>query len=297
MAKKPSFTEQQIVAYLLSGGTVEELSKNSKVTTNQILSAIVNTPSLFTGLQRQAESQAVGLDMFDENINYIPPEDYMEPTNKYSAGYNKLNPEAAKLAQEYMTGVKLIGNNPAYIKSHRANMKLAGEQAGIDPDELKKLLFKFEEEEEPWFKEEMDVDRQKTEQQFVGYQDARKSLGLKTGDNPLYAAMSKLTGGYGQLADVVSPDVTWDQVALNKASKSLIKTKGKAPEGGFTNVRQAETALDTTKSSKDIDKQTKEFVKGYLNVIKKKLPKGQTPFATEVKQLIPYLKSNNPFGK
>jgi hypothetical protein len=62
-------------------------------------------------------------------------------------------------------------------------------------------------------------------------------------------------------------------------------------------VRQADTALDTVKSSKDMDKQTKEFMQGYLNVVKKKVPKGQTPFTTEVKKLLPYLQSNNPFGK
>jgi len=298
--KKPNFTEQQIVAYLLSGGNVDELTKNTKINTNQILSAIINNPELFTSLRGQAEQQAEGLDMFNRDANYLAPEDYMEPTNKYTSGYEKLNPKAAKFAKEYMTGVKIIGNNPAYIQSHRENMKAAAEQSGMDPKEIDELMTKFEEEEEPWFKEEMEVDRQKREMQFKGYTEQRKGLGLKSGDNPVVAAMSKLTGGYGELAGVVSPDVTWEKFAGNKAVEQLaknIRTKGKAPKGGFTNVRQADTALDTTKSSKEMDKQRKEFVQGYLNVVKKKVPKGQTPFQTDIKKLLPYLQSNNPFGK
>jgi hypothetical protein len=300
MAKKPTFTEQQIVAYLLSGGTVDELSKNSKITSNQILSAIVNNPKLFTSLQGQAQQRAEGLDMFDETANYIAPEDYMEPVNKYSAAYATLNPKAAQLAEDYMAGVFAIGNNPAKTAAHRERMRLAAEQGGMDPVEVRELLDKFEDEQSAWLNEELDVDRQKRNAQFKGYGEQRKALDLQSGDNPVVAAMSELTGGYGRLAGVISPDVTWEKFASNKAVEQLaksIKTKGKAPKGGFTNVRQADTALDTVKSSKDMDKQTKEFMQGYLNVVKKKVPKGQTPFTTEVKKLLPYLQSNNPFGK
>ena len=300
MAKKPSFTEQQIVAYLLSGGTVEELSKNSKVTTNQILSAIVNNPAVFTSLRGQAGQQSIGLGEFDINQTYTTPDDFILPRNKYTMEYQSLNPQARELATAYMNNVKQIGNNPGQTESLRETWTNSALDGGMDPAEVEALMDKFESEKDKWFSEEMGIVDATRNAQFKAYQDKRKALDLQTGDNPVVAAMSKLTGGYGGLAGAISPDVTWEKLASNKAVEQLaksIKTKGKVPKGGFTNMRQAETALDTTKSSKEMDKQRKEFIQGYLNVVKKKLPKGQTPFQTDVKKLLPYLQSNNPFGK
>jgi hypothetical protein len=295
--KKPDYTEQQIVAYLLSGGSVDDLYKNTKINTNQILSAIVNNPKLFTSLKTEAETQAYGLDRFNENENYIPPEDYVEPVNKYTEQYAMMNPKAYQLATDYMNGVAAIGNNPSKLAEHSENMRKAAEQGGMDPVEAGQLIYKFGKEADDWFAEELNIKRQKREENFKAFQAGRKNLDLKTGDNPTIVAMSKLTGGYGKLADVISPDVTWEQIALEEAGKKLVKTKGKAPKGGFTNVRQAETALDTTKNTKQMTQEMKDFMQGYLNVVAEKLPKGQTPYTTSVKKLIPYLQSNNPFGK
>jgi hypothetical protein len=297
MAKKPSFTEQQIVAYLLSGGSVDELFKNTKISTNQVLSAIVNNPAVFTSLRGQAEQQAEGLDEFNPNANYIPPEDYLKPVNEYSAEYATLNPKARQLADDYMKRFSLIGNNPSKIAGISEDMRKAAIAGGMDPEEAGQLITKFQKEAPNWLKEELKIQNQNREMNFKAFQEGRKSLDLQSGDNPVVAAMSKLTGGYGALADATSPDVTWEQRALEQAGKKLVKTKGKAPKGGFTNVRQADTALDATKSSKQMSKEMKDFMKGYLDVVAKRLPKGQTPFQTDVKKLLPYLQSNNPFGK
>ena len=286
MAKKPDFTEQQIVQYLLSGGTVEELSKNSKVTTNQILSAIVNNPAVFTSLRGQAEEQSAGLAMFDPKQTYTAPDEYILAPNKYNVAYEKLNPRARELAFGYMNQVKKEGDNPAVVDSLREKWTKVGVDNGMDPDEVDALITKFESEKGDWFAQENAVEIANRTAQFKAYEKQRKELDLQTGDNPLYAAMSKLTGGYGKLADVINPDVTWEQFA-----------KKRAPKNEITSVRQAEKELATPEQGKKRSKKEKDFVQGYLNVVAKKLPKGQTPFQTDVKKLLPYLQSNNPFGK
>ena len=154
MAKKPDFTEQQIVQYLLSGGTVEELSKNSKVTTNQILSAIVNNPAVFTSLRGQAEEQSAGLAMFDPKQTYTAPDEYILAPNKYNVAYEKLNPRARELAFGYMNQVKQEGDNPAVENSLREKWTKVGVDNGMDPDEVDALITKFESEKGDWFAQE-----------------------------------------------------------------------------------------------------------------------------------------------
>jgi hypothetical protein len=287
MAKKPSFTEQQIVSYLLSGGTVEELSKNTKVTTNQILSAIVNNPQVFSSLKSQAEEQSVGLGTFDINQTYTTPDEFILPRNKYTMEYNTLNEQARELATGYMNDVKLTGNNPGQTESIKEKWTKAGLDGGMNEDEVSALIEKFESEKDKWFSEEMGIKDAVRTAQFKAYQDKRKALDLKTGDNPLYAAMSKLTGGYGKLADAINPDSTWEDIASTRAKGSV---------KGYTNIRDAEKGIATGKKL-NVEKKTSDYIQGYLNVVAKKLPKGQTPFQTDVKKLLPYLQSNNPFGK
>lgn len=287
MAKKPDFTEQQIVKYLLSGGTVEELSKNSKVTTNQILSAIVNNPAVFTSLRGQAEQQSAGLGEFDIKRTYTTPDEFILPRNKYTMEYQSLNPQAYELATGYMNNVKEVGNNPAQTDSLREKWTKAGLDGGMDPAEVEALITKFETEKDKWYSEEKGIEDIVKTAQFKAYQDKRKALDLKAGDNPVVAAMSKLTGGYGELANVINPDSTWEDIASTKAKKKV---------KGYTNIRDAEKGIATGKKL-NVDKNTADYVQGYLNVVAKKLPKGQTPFQTDVKKLLPYLQSNNPFGK
>lgn len=286
MAKKPDFTEQQIVQYLLSGGTVEELSKNSKVTTNQILSAIVNNPTVFTSLRGQAEKKSAGLDAFDPTLTYTSPDEYLPETNPITEQYARLEPKARELAKSFHDELYSLGNNPAYKKSLKIKYKDAAVAGGMDETEANALVNSFYDNSDKWFAAEMDKQRKNKDAQFKAYQAERKSLDLNAGDNPLYAAMSKLTGGYGKLADVINPDVTWEQLA-----------KKRAPKDEITSVRQAEKELATPEQGKKRSKKEKDFVQGYLNVVAKKLPKGQTPFQTDVKKLLPYLQSNNPFGK
>jgi hypothetical protein len=285
MAKKPDFTEQQIVAYLLSGGTVEELSKNTKVTTNQILSAIVNNPQVFSSLKSQAEEQSVGLGTFDVNQTYTTPDEFILPRNKYTMAYQGLNEQARELATGYMNNVKEIGNNPGQAESLNEKWTKAGLDGGMNADEVESLIEKFAAEKDNWYAEEMGIKDTVRNAQFKAYQDKRKALDLKAGDNPLYAAMSKLTGGYGKLADVINPDSTWQDIASTRA-KSGVKS--------YTNIREAEKGIAAGKKP---GKNTADYIQGYLNVVAKKLPKGQTPFQTDVKKLLPYLQSNNPFGK
>lgn len=296
-SKKPDYTEQQIVQYLLSGGTVEELSKSSKVNTNQILSAIVNNPQVFTSLKTQAENTASGLDKFDPSLKYAAPDSYIPISNPVTEEYARLEPKARELAKTYHDELYSLGNNPAYKIALDQKYKAAAIAGGMNEHEANALVGMFSKNSDKWFTAEIDKQRKDKEIQFKAFETQRKTLDLKQGDNPLYAAMSKLTGGYGGLANVINPDVTWEQIAKSNAAKDLITTKGKAPKGGFTNVRQAEITLDTTKSSKDIVKQQQDYVQGYLNVVASKLPKGQTPYKTSVKKLLPYLQSNNPFGK
>jgi len=295
--KKPDFTEQQIVSYLLSGGNVEELSKNTRITTNQILNAIVNNPQVFTKLKSEAQTKAEGLNSFNPNVNYASPDSYIPESNPISEHYGRLEPDSQLVAKNYVAEIYKNGNNPAYKASLDAETRKNAIASGMDEQKAGALVNMLSKNADEWFKNELQKERKNKEIQFKAFEAERKSLDLKQGDDPVVAAMSKLTGGYGKLAEVINPDVTWEQMALESAGKNLIKTKGKAPKGGFTNVRQAETALNTIKSSKDMDKQRKEYIQGYLNVVAQKLPKGQTPYATNVKKLIPYLQSNNPFGK
>lgn len=289
MAKK-NLTPQQILQYLLSGGDIETLAKEGDVSQRQLLQVLVTNPEVFTAFREQARGTAAGLDRFDPTSWYSADE--AEPVNYITEQYAAMEEPARNLAFDYFNDVAKAGANPirlAEIQKYYEDPTIA-ESYGI-PNEAKFLLMeKIKEDAPKWFSEELQTQRTKNEKNYKAFQAQREGLDVRQGESALSAALRKTTG-FGELADVPDPRLTFADVAKKRAEQLYVSERQKKIE------KMPVTRVDEFMGSKEYKKlaqgsaakqKSREiYEKAFLEMAMKKGGKKATPYSESIKKMLP----------
>jgi hypothetical protein len=294
MARKPSLTYQQIMQYIMSGGDLETLQKETSITQKQLLEVLVRNPSVMQAYRTQAQERAAGLDRFDPSANYS--EDFIEEVNPYTEQYATMEPAARQFAFDYFRDYASAGGNPiriAELDKKYEDPTIFETQYGI-PNEAKFLLIEKVRGDAPkWFASELETSRRNQENRFKGFQSQRKSLEIRSGESPTAAALRQTTG-FGEFADLPSADLTFGEVARKRAAEKFVSERQKKIESTPVSrvdafVRSKEDTAELRKSGKDSEKARQLFEQGFLDAVRKKGGKNATPYSEAVKKILPVI--------
>lgn len=289
-SKKKNLTYQQILQYLVAGGDIGTLTKETSVTQPQLLAVLAKNPALFSQYKETAGQQARGLDTFSPESWYSPDE--TAQVNEYTEQYNRMEEPVSRLAADYFTNIYKAGNNPirvAEIKDYYSDPTIA-ESYGIAPDARFLILEKLDEDAPRWFNRQLEVERANTEKNYKAFQKQRESLGVKEGESALGASLRKATG-FGELADVLDPSLTFEGIAKKRAGE-LYKTD-RQKEIEKMAVTRVDEFMEKPKSKKDIastavqESNRKLYEKAFLEMAKKKGGKKATPYTESIKKMLP----------
>jgi hypothetical protein len=294
MSKKRSLTYEQILQYIMAGGDLETLQKETNVSQRQLLEVLVRNPSLVQAYQSEAQQEAAGLDWFNPEMNYS--EDFVENPNPYTEQYARMEPAARQFAFDYFRDYATAGGNPirvAELDKKYDDPTIFETQYGIPADARFLLIDKVKEDAPKWFASELETSRANQEQRYKDFQEQRKSLDIQAGESPTMAALRKSTG-FGELALLPSADLTFGEVARKRAAEKYVSQRQKKIESmpatrvdAFMGSKQ-DTA-DLQRSSAATEKSKELFEKAFLETVKKKAGKNATPYSEAVKKILPVI--------
>jgi hypothetical protein len=289
-SKKKSLTYQQILQYLVAGGDIGTLTKETNVTQPQLLSVLAKNPELFSQYKEAAGEQAQGLDIFSPESWYSPDE--IAQVNEYTEQYNRMEEPVARLAGDYFTSIYEAGNNPirvAEIEQYYSDPTIA-ESYGISPDARFLVLEKLKGDAPRWFSRQLEVERGNQEKNYKAFQKQRETLDIQKGESALGASLRQSTG-FGELAGAIDPSVTFEEIAGKRAG-GLYKTE-RQKEIEKMPASRVDAFMDIPKLAKDVrasatqESNRKLYEKAFLEMAKKKGGKKATPYTESIKKMLP----------
>lgn len=293
--KKPDLTDQQILQYILVGGDLGELSKQTNVSQKQLLRVLVTNPEIVSAFQQQAQADTFygGLDTF------APEKWYSESSpevNYVQAQYDQMEEPARNYATDYFNAYKLAGGNPirvAELEKLYNDPAIVQQNYGI-PQEAYSLLFEKVKEDAPkWYSQELEVQRKNADANYKAFQSRRKEADILAGETGAMAAMRQTTG-FGELTDLPSPTQTFAQVARTKAGEKY-KTEFKPDIKGksaSTVDRAFTAAAETPKYKQESAENARKralYERGFLKAAAEKAGKKGTPYTETVKKVLPFI--------
>ena len=188
-------TNEEILQYLLSGGTHKGLKKNAGLTQKQILAALFSSPKNVTALQDYVSSNVDPIASYDATQVY----DTTTP-NKVRTKYEMYGPTYKTLVDDYFNTIDNAGGNPAkvdaFVNDLNSKMDEASSHYGIPKDELSTMLTSLQKDSNKYINEHQ-------KNQFKAFQTLRKSKGITGDTDPKQGFVTKLLGtGTGALADM-----------------------------------------------------------------------------------------------
>ena len=295
-SKKPDLTDQQILQYILVGGDLGELSKQTNVSQKQLLRVLVTNPEVVSAFQQQAQADTFygGLDTF------APEKWYSESSpevNYVQAQYDQMEEPARNYATDYFNAYKLAGGNPirvAELEKLYNDPAIVQQNYGI-PQEAYSLLFEKVKEDAPkWYSQELEVQRKNADVNYKAFQSRRKEADILAGETGAMAAMRQTTG-FGELTDLPSPTQTFAQVARTKAREKYasalpkdvakLRTSAFGPEA----LVQAAKKPEVQAKSKEVARKQELYQRGFLKAAAEKAGKKGTPYTETVKKVLPFI--------
>jgi hypothetical protein len=201
-------TNEQILQYLLSGGTHKGLKKNAGLTQKQILAALFSSPQNVTALQDYVSKSVAPYATYDTSQTY----DTTTP-NAVRTKYEMYGPTYKTLVDDYFNTVDNAGGNPAkidaFVNDLNSKMDEASSHYGIPKDELSTMLTSLQKDSKKYI-------TQHQKNQFAAFQKLRKAKGITGDTDPKQGFVTKLLGaGTAGLADMPT---TLEGVAKKKAA-------------------------------------------------------------------------------
>jgi len=294
-SKKPQLTDQQVLQYILVGGDLGNLGKQTSVTQKQLLRVLVTNPQVLQAFQAQSQADTFygGLDTF------APSKWYSESSpdvNYIQAQYDQMEESARNYATDYFNAYKLAGGNPirvAELDKLYGDPTLVQENYGIPQEAYNLLLEKVKEDAPKWYSQELEVQRKNQDTNYKAFQSRRKEADILAGETGAMAAMRQTTG-FGELTDLPSATQTFAEVARTKAAEKYKPefkpdTKGKS---ATTMDRAFTAAAETPKYKQESSKANRQralFERGFLKAAGEKAGKKGTPYTETVKKILPFI--------
>lgn len=294
-SKKPQLTDSQILQYILVGGDLGELSKQTSVSQKQLLRVLVTNPEVVSAFQQQAQADTFygGLDTYTPNKWYAeqaPEVNYIEQQ------YNTMEEPAARFANDYFNDYRLAGGNPirvAELDTIYNDPATVEARYGIPKESYSLLFEKIKEDAPKWYSQDLEVQRKNKDTNYKAFQSRRKEADIRAGETGAMAAMRQTTG-FGELTNLPSPTKTFAEVAKAKAREKYAPEfkpdlKGKSVS---TVDRAITAAVESPKFKQEAEKSARQralYEKGFLQAAKEKAGKKGTPYTETVKKILPFI--------
>ena len=206
-------TNEQIVKYLLGGGSYKELTKGG-LTQKQILAAIFSSPKNLKSIQDYVSGEVKPYETYDATKAYDT-----DTPNQVRAKYEMYGPTYRTLVDDFFNTVDNAGGNQtkvdAFVNDLNSRMDEASAHYGIPKDELSTTLAGLQKDTKKYV-------TQHQKNQFAAFQKQRKAKGISSGETAKQDYMKKLTG-VGGLADV---STTLEDLAKKRAAAWAAKRYG-----------------------------------------------------------------------
>ena len=292
-AKQP--TAEEVLAYLSSGGGFTDLGE--KVSTKNLLSALVTNPSLLSGFREAAQGEAAdaGLDSYESDRFYYDREqvarEIVNPTEQKWRQISTAYPNQWRFVQDYFDRVRASGNNPAtadaLIEEHRARAK----DYGLDDNTASSLIESLKADRDSFLKDEVDKSRREEAENYKSWLKQREDLGLKEGQSAAQKLFADKTG-FGELYDLPDPKETFAALAKKRAEESIKMPTAKPLRGtlgkgskGYKNTEAQTKAL--AEMNKKVLADRSQAERGYLQELEKRGKAKSTPYQEALKKVIP----------
>lgn len=294
-SNKPKLTDEQVIQYILIGGDLNNLAKETAVTQRQLLRVLVTNPEILQAFQGQAQADTFygGLDTFQENKWYAdqaPEENYVQ------VQYDQMEPAARNYATDYFNDYRTAGGNPirlAELDKIYNDPATVEARYGIPQNAYAVLFEKIKEDAPKWYSQDLEVQRRNRDINYKGFQSRRKEADILAGETGAMAAMRQTTG-FGELTNLPSPTQTFAEVAGKRAREKYTPEfkpdlKGKSA----STVDRAISALTESpkfkEESAEAARQRALFERGFLKAAGEKAGKKGTPYTETVKKILPFI--------
>lgn len=231
-------TNEQVLQYLLSGGTYKGLKK-SGLSQKQVLAALFSSPKNITALQDYVSGSVAPYASYDATQTY----DTVTP-NPVRTKYEMYGPAYNGLVTDFFNTVDNAGGNPtkvdAFVNDINSKMDEASAHYGIPKAELSTLLTNLQKDSKKYVTEHQ-------KNQFAAFQKLRKAKGITAGVDPQEGFMTKLLGA--GTSSLVNMPTSLEAVAKQRSAEwaKANNTNAKDPLGKAQIAAYEKSFIDTAK--------------------------------------------------
>lgn len=309
MASKKKLSEQQILQYILQGGSPSDL-EDVGVDMGQIIVTLVKNPEVLSGFRAQAETVGSALESFNPDETYYDPTEilldpsYSNPIQDKWESVSQTDFDAGVVAAGYLQSILETGNNPAeYDKIYKDSFDNAV-NAGMTAEKATILLDELEAERDTFYRTQKEVQRKVAAKNYDAFQKKRGELKLGAGETAQENIFKKLTG-LPELIDLPDPKSTFAELAKKKAAEvvpapeeAVKLAKANAPRGtlGRGSKGGAATVAKAALAGKKAETDRAQFERAYLMEVEKAGKTKSTPYQEAVKKLLPQILAKKKLG-
>jgi len=301
--KKKELTEQQIIQYILSGGSPKDL-EDAGVDMTKILVSIAANPNVLSSAREQANTYGSALESYNPDETYYDPQEVkLDPSYRNDIKdkwlqASKTNPEAAGLAAAYFQSVEDTGNDPSQHLKIRTDLeRIAVDGMGMPLDQFNVLADALESERDIYYRTENDVKRKIAAKNYAEFQSSRNKLDLESGETAQQGIFRKLTG-LPELYDLPDTKTTFAELARKGAVEAVPEAKvvpargtlGRGSKGG------AATLAKRAIAEKQVTADRSRYESAYMRAVEKAGKSKSTPYNEAVKKLIPQILAKRKLG-
>lgn len=307
--KTSKFSEQQILQYILQGGSPADL-EDAGIDMNQIVVAMLKNPEILSGFRAQAETVGSALESFNPDETYYDPTEigldpsYVNPIKDKWLDVSRTNVEAAGVAKAYFDAVQSVGNDPSKQTQIRMDAESLANSLGISPEDSVTLLDNLEADRDIFYRTEKEVERKVAAKNYDAFQKKRSELKLGAGETAQENIFKKLTG-LPEMVDIPDPKTTFAELAKKKAAEvvpapeeAVKLAKANAPRGtlGRGSKGGAATVAKAALAGKKAESDRSRYEQAFLMEVEKAGKTKSTPYQEAVKKLLPQILAKKKLG-
>lgn len=218
MAKR-NLKSSDIVAYLLQGGDISQLSQFG-VSQKSLIGAFLSSPELVNKYRTQAKTEAEPYASFNPSYEYDPASNINQVESKYYAMPEKY----ATFAKDFWDQVKAVGSNAVEVS--RINKDIDSKRdayaasAGMTTDEFNELFTSLKKDVDNF----QSAESAREKSQYSAFYKQRKELGITGEGQKATDEYLRASTGVAGLADLPT---SVDEFVKQKSTKFLTGIKGK----------------------------------------------------------------------
>lgn len=218
MAKR-NFKSSDVVAYLLQGGDISNLS-DLGVSQKALMAAFLSSPELVNKYRTQAKTEVEPYASFNPSYEYDPVSNINQVESKYYAMPEKY----ATFAKDFWDQVRAVGANPTEVgrikKEVESKRDVYATSSGMTTDEFNELWNGLTKDVENF----QSAESAREKSQYSAFYKQRKKLGITGEGKQATDEYLRATTGVAGLADLPT---SVDDFVKQKSSKFLSSIQGK----------------------------------------------------------------------